>query len=591
MPVLARWITRSRDWHKGPANPVKSLSVQAVESAPTALRSSFETLVAHLFACLFVAENSGSSRSPKTLMLQAAVLLGLPPMLMTLALIPAYNGMMPFLTLRSFWGQVQDHVVFVTYSGTVVGVAALLKWEGFFPTLLDVRILGLLPLSKTKFFAAKVLAAGIFLGAFLTGSNLAAAIVFPGIAGAPSVPRHIAAHALSVGLAGCFTGASCLALLSAVVLLPGRLARHIGSIVQGLLLTALLLMLFLSPLAGLLPEALLASHSKLIFSLPPFWFAGLYEVLLRGTIVSAAFVPLARLAVIGTGISVVALAMLYPLAYRRRSAEMLEGETPTHVSGDFAARATLARIVAQEPLAAASFHLLRETIFRVPRLRLGVLLATCAGMAVAIFVVAAPTPLATPPYLIVRDLHPVSILTVVLLFIIGSIYLAVGNALEPRARWIFTTTIGTFHPQIGVGLRRWVMLVLSGFAMAGLGLIAALTAVSTRWEWLRGGVMLFALCALLTEVLFRAFREIPFTANRLRQDHLVSTMVTVAVGLPCFLWCVKQVEPSVMDSWMVLVAFVVLIGVLIYGLQRYVTQTPDDIREDEDEDPFQRLRL
>ena len=72
--------------------PVASLSVQAAAAPlrPAPPHSPFRVLVTHLFACFFATETS--STPPTTLMLQMAVALGLPPILLTLALIRLTAG-------------------------------------------------------------------------------------------------------------------------------------------------------------------------------------------------------------------------------------------------------------------------------------------------------------------------------------------------------------------------------------------------------------------------------------------------------------------------------------------------------------------
>ncbi len=523
-------------------------------------------------------------------MLQMAVALGLPPILLTLALIPSYSGLMPFLVKRVFWLQVQDHFLFVVYSSAVVGVVALLKWEGFFPTLLDVRVLSLLPISARRLFAAKVIAAAAFIGAFLLGADLPASIFLPGMAGAHSVPRHILAHVLAVALAGLFTVTSALALMSFAALLPGRLGRILAGLLQGTMIAVLLLLLFLSPLLATSSQAVIVSGFAL--RLPPFWFVGVYDSLLKLDPKSYLFAPLARAGLTATAASTLALGVLYPLAYRRKVRSLLEGESggrATSPALSWLPRGLLKRYLPR-PTQAASFHLIAQTLFRIQRFRVSFLVACCAGMAIAITMVASFRSIPVYPFLRAAHLRPVSTATTMLLVVLASIYLCLGSELEPRASWIFDSIIGRWDAGISSGVRRAV-LPLS--AAIGLGTVAIMSLLRPfqPMAFLRGSAILLGLCLALTAG-FYFFHTVPFTADPLRRRNMAVPVLIYTVGvLPVLLILLERVEEALAESWSGVFWWLCCSVALVYAVRRqtagpHIAATPES-----EEDPFQRLRL
>jgi hypothetical protein len=574
----------------GNAPAVASLSVQAATTPlrSTRPRSPFRVLVTHLFACFFATETS--STPPTTLMLQMSVALGLPPILLTLALIPSYSGMMPFLVRRTFWLQVQDHFIFVVYSCAVVGIVALLKWEGFFPTLLDVRVLSLLPISPRRLFAAKVVAAAAFIGAFMAGANLPASIFLPGMAGSHSVPLHIVAQVLAVSLAGLFTVTSALALMSMAALVPGRTGRIFGSLLQGAMIAVLLLLLFLSPLLATSSQPVITSGFAL--RLPPFWFVGIYDSLLNAAPESHLFAPLAQLALIATAASTFALAVLYPLAYRRKVRSLLEGESGARVQAaprEWLPRGMMSRYLGK-PTQAASFHLISQTLFRIQRFRVSFLVACCAGAAIAITMVAKFESIPVYPFLRPSHLRPVSIATTLLLVALASVYLSLGSELEPRAAWIFETTVGRWDAGISSGVRRAVLPLCCAVAMFTLVFISVFAPVGPGL-FVRESATLLGLCLALTAA-FYFFLTIPFTVDPLRSRNMaVPVLIYTVCVLPVLLTLLERIEESVVESWGLVGlwlggAIAVTVMVKRQTAAPHVAATPEAA-----EDPFQRLRL
>ncbi|HEX6773551.1 MAG TPA: hypothetical protein VF126_16075 [Acidobacteriaceae bacterium] len=367
-------------------------------------------LVRHFFSCFFANEHPDSVFGPATLALQLAASLGVPPALMVLCLIPSYYGLDPWGIPRTPWLQAQDHFDFITYACTVVGMVAVLTWERFLPTLLEARVLGSLPIPRRLLFFGKLLAMALFLGTFLIGSSLPAAVLIVGFANSHQVKRHFATHLLALGLFGCFTATSCLALLSITAMFPAGVRRTAVPLLQAALIACLLLSLFFSPTMAPSLQALVTSHSRILLWMPAAWFTGIYEFVLHTTSIGRAFAGLATFAIAATLVSSAAFLLLYPLAYRTRAASLLEGEgtKPIRVHRRIPSRSTLLAPYLPLPTQRAAFYFVGQTLLRVQHFRALSIFASCAAFALTATIMAKLRIVAVYPYLRISSHFPVT---------------------------------------------------------------------------------------------------------------------------------------------------------------------------------------
>src|SRR5262249_32644521 len=117
---------------------------------------------------------------------------------------------------------------------------------------------------------------------------------------------------------------------------------------------------------------------------PPFWFLGIYERLLIGPSAPAVFDEFARLGCYALLLMVACAVLTYPLAYRRRVRQLIEGgravEAPRHTAAPF--RRILQATIVRLPGQRAIFHFISQTILRAQRQR--VMLAMYGGLGVAL---------------------------------------------------------------------------------------------------------------------------------------------------------------------------------------------------------------
>jgi hypothetical protein len=125
------------------------------------------------------------------------------------------------------------------------------------------------------------------------------------------------------------------------------------------------------------------SHSAFVLYFPPFWFLGIYQRLMEGPSALPIYPQLAQTGCTATLWAMAVAIVSYPLAYWRRSRELIEGSgtrdtrsliaTPIHRI----LHATLSRI----PVSRAVFHFISQTLLRLQRYRIYLTLYSGMGLA------------------------------------------------------------------------------------------------------------------------------------------------------------------------------------------------------------------
>ena len=305
--------------------PVLSLGVQAEAVAAHRQQSQFEVLVRHLLYRFFHNELLASDDETKRVM-QISYAVALPGLLVALFLFPAYHGFPPYPLHRPFWSQAADHYFYVMYSFIVMGAATVYEWDLLFPDLLDIFVLSPLPIPRRRLFFARVLALTIFLMLVLLGTSALGTIFLPLVAEQSNFPRHLFSHAVAVTMSGAFaaTYLSCTSGLATQygwrTHLPTNHSSASGRIHHA------------SPhdpaaLSNPFPiaQGFLTSGSPTIRYFPPFWFLGIYERLLAGPSAAPVFDELARIGFYALFVMLACTLLTYPLAYRRRVRQLIEG--------------------------------------------------------------------------------------------------------------------------------------------------------------------------------------------------------------------------------------------------------------------------
>src|SRR6185437_12740086 len=357
-------------------------------------RSQFSHLVRHFLERFFNHETASPAGDARMRLILIAFVTGLPPFMVAIYLWPVYHAFIAVpqkhhvslvLGPPSYWVQVNHHFFFVLYSFVALGIATVFEWDLFLPDLLDLLVLNSLPIPARRLFFARAAAIAVLVGGFLFDANLLATAALPEAIDPPSLPRFLAGHVIAVAAGGLFAAAFVLASQGLLIFVFGeRWFRKFSLLVQGSILAILLLMLLLFPVYSGATPVLVHSHSFAARCFPPLWFLGIYQRLMEGPSALPAYTQLARIGYLATLGTIAFAVVIYPLAYRRRIHSLVEG------ANSRSARNRLARplhrllhvFVVPRPVHRAVFHFIGQTLLRVPRYRIYLVLYGSVGFAV-----------------------------------------------------------------------------------------------------------------------------------------------------------------------------------------------------------------
>ena len=438
---------------------VLSLHVLAGMDAPVrAQQSQWAILVHHFLDRFFNNEMASSDDEGKTRLIQVACATGLPGWVAAMYLWPVYHDI--FRLHRPYWAQVGDHYFFVVYSMVVMGIIVVFEWDLFFPDLLDIFVLSSLPIKRRTLFLARVATVCIFVIGFLLIANFLSTLALPAAIDPPSASRFLAAHISAVAASGIFAAATILAVQGFLLTVLGaRGFRKISLVLQATFITALLMILFLMPvLSGALPVFMRSGHSYVLY-FPPFWFLGMYQRILEGSSALPIYSTLAQAGCKGTlAMSAVAV-FFYPLAYWRRTRELIEGSATRDTRNTLAApfnlilHVTLVRI----PVRRAVFHFISQTLFRVQRYR--IYLVMYAGLCISL-IAATVLRMQVEQGKIRLEFSAEGMraaIPMAAFLIIAGLRVAFVSPGDPRGRWIFRVVKGRPEWEQLAAAKTWIL--------------------------------------------------------------------------------------------------------------------------------------
>ena len=437
------------------------------------------------------------------------------------------------------WGAIEDHYLFVLISFVVMGAVSIFEWEMLFPDRLDFLILSPLSLKPMQMLGAKAAALIGFLSLFLVGSNLFGTVMLPAISKGDFF-RQMFAHGTAVLLAGVFAALFFLALGGVLLcVLDAAQFRVASPIVQ--MFSVMVLVLFMLHYAknGDSMQALLSEPLGMARWMPPLWFLGMYERLLRGDAAPAFAQEMTRYAVCGTVTAAVVVLLTYPMAWARMRKMTIEGGSGRRGKPS----RWLARLVhgvIRRPEERAVFHFIGQTIARNNRYQ--VYLAMYCGTGLALTLACAVTFHVNggniQPALDDKGLH--AMMPLLLFWVIAGLRTAFAFPLNLSARWVFRIT-GVNIGDCAAAARRWVLL-------CALGVMCCLVAALALAGWdvrhlLVQAVCGLCLCILLTDGFFFAQESVPFNRPRMPGRSNFALMLTLYVGVfPPFIFSVIFME-------------------------------------------------
>jgi hypothetical protein len=490
---------------------------------------------------------------------------------------------------RTLWGSIEDQYFFVLFSFVVMGAVAIFEWEMLFPDRLDFLVLSPLSLKPMQMLGAKAAALIGFFALFLVGCNCFGMLILPAVSKGDFF-RQVFAHGVAVMLAGMFSALLFLAVGGVLLcVLNAAQFRVVSPVIQMLSVMTLLLLLLHYAKTGDSIQALLTEPLGMARWMPPVWFLGVYEQLLRGDAAPAFAREMTRYAVRGTvAVAVVAL-LMYPMAWARMRKLAVEGGSRRRGQPS----RWLARLVhgvVRHPGERAVFHFIGQTIARNNRYQvyLAMYCGTGLALAVACAVGFRVNGGRIQPALSDEGLH--AVMPLLLFWVIAGLRTAFAFPLNLPAGWIFRVT-GVNLSECAAAARRWVLWSAVGVMYCIIGPL-----VLAGWDvrhLLVQAVCGLCLCILLTDGFFFVQQGVPFNRPRMPGRTSFALMLTLYVGVfPPFIFAVIYME-RVMEKNLLKLVLLGVATIAIHAVLDLLRRGSEEIEEEMEgyEGEFQLLGL
>lgn len=507
--------------------PLNAQAARGEMRAPE--RSQFAHLLIHFLERFFRHEAASPDGDAKSRLVLIACSAGLPPFMVAIYLWPVYHPLWPPGAGRPpYWVQVNHHFFFVVYAFVSMGIATVFEWDLFFPDLLDLFVLGPLPIAQKRIFRARVAAIAVFVGGFLFDANFLPPLVLPAATDPPNLLRFLAGHVVAVFGSAFFAAAFILALQSVLLGLFGeQLFRRFSLLAQGFAIAGLLVLLLLFPVYSGVVPALLENRSVYAFALPPFWFLGIYQSLFEGASAPPVYAQLAGIGCAATLIATLLVVLAYPFAYMRQVRQLIEGpgakSTRRHMRLplDWLLHFTLVRA----PVRRAVFHFIGQTISRVTRYRIYLVLYGGVGLSVVVATVLRFTSDHGLVRMAVSGEGIRAAVGIVAFWTIASLRIAFVSPGNRRGSWIFRIVHGKPAPfraaiEQLLAAKAWVLLAALSVTFTACLAFQFIAPPELRpWPAVAAQLLVAAgMCLLLTDIFFLNVREIAFTGERPRAE-------------------------------------------------------------------------
>src|SRR5579863_432158 len=570
-------------------------------------RTQFAHLLRLFLERFFNHETASPDGDSKARVVLIAFAAGLPPVMVAMYLWPIYH---PFIGWPpgkhpapppSYWLQVSHHFFFVIYSFVAIGIATVFEWDLLFPDLLDLFVLGPLPIPRMRIFFARVAAISLFVGGFLLDTNCMAPIVLLVATDPPSVTRFFAGHIAAVVFSGLFAAAFLLAIEGILLASLGeRLFRKVSLAAQGVAIAALLVLLLLFPVFSAVVPPLLQAGNRFAYLFPPFWFLGIYQRLMEGPAALPIYARLAQIGCAATLLAVLLAILAYPLAYARKVRELIIG--PGAVSPRRRASAPLERILngtlVQSPVRRAVFHFISQTILRVPRYRIYLVLYGGVGLSLVTATVLRFSIAHGHVRAYVSADGIRAVVPIIAFWIMAGLRMAFVSPGNQRGSWVFSIVHGKpAHLPAAVqqqfAASQWAFFICAVITLAFTAFFQAISPpeLHTRTAIAALDLVAVGLCLLLADIFFLNVLTIPFTGELTRdQPNLALSIMKYYFCFPIVIALSAAADFCIESrAWHSLAAIAVIAGLhlLLRARRRRILREHCDLPAlEDDEDDF-----
>jgi hypothetical protein len=474
------------------------------------------------------------------------------------------------------WLAMHDQYFFVMTSFVVMGAVSIFEWEMLFPDRLDFLVLSPLSVKPLQMLAAKAAALIAFLTLFLVACNAFGIVMLPAVSKGDFF-RQIYAHAVAVLMAGTFAALLILALGGVLLcVLNAARFRMVAPILQMLAVMALALLVLHYLIFGDAMLGLLSPPFRIARWMPPVWFLGVYQVMLRGNAAPAFAHPAAQCALRATAASAAIAVLTYPLAWARMRKLAVEGTSQKRPQPS-RLLARLIHTLVRRPGERAVFHFIGQTIARNNRYQ--VYLAMYYGTGLALAIACAVTFRLNhgilQPGLSYPGLH--ALLPLMLFWIIAGLRVTFAFPQNLAAGWVFRIT-GVYSGECAAAARKWVLLCATALTCC---IVAALKAAG--WDARHLLVQaVFGVCIsiLLTDGFFFSQNTVPFNQPRMPGKTSFPLMLSLYLGVfPLFIGLTVTAEMQI-EKHPAKLLLLALVTIAIHTVLNLLRRGPGEVEEE-----------
>ena len=251
-------------------------------------------------------------------------------------------------------------------------------------------------------------------------------------------------------------------------------------------------------------------------------------------------------------------ALAYPFAYLRRVRQLVVGPG-THDTRTWAARplhSLLHATLVRPPVRRAVFHFISQTLLRVQRYRIYLVLYGGVGLSVLVASVLRLTVTRGQVELEISADGVRAAIAIAAFWTVAGLRMAFVSPGNRQGSWVFRIVHGR-PPRLSTALHQlqaaklWVLLWAAVITF-GVGLVLRALAppeLRTGSAAASLGILAAALCLLLTDLLFLSVNTVAFTGEPAReQPNLAMTLLKYFTFLPILVWIPVATEPWIEAS-------------------------------------------
>jgi hypothetical protein len=310
-------------------------------------------------------------------------------------------------------------------------------------------------------------------------------------------------------------------------------------------------------LSGAVP-IFLQSRSRFVLYCPPFWFLGVYQRLLEGPSALPIYTHLAQTGFVALLITIAVATLAYPIAYVRRVRQLVVGPG-THDTRSTAVRplhGLLHATLLRSPVRRAVFHFISQSLFRVQRYRIYLVLYGGVGLSVLAASVLRLTVEHDQVRMEISADGVRAAIGIAAFWIIAGLRMAFVSPGNQQGSWAFRIVHGR-PPHFLAAMQQlqaakvWALLWA---AIVTLAICVALQIFAPQelrtWPATASLLLIVAgMYLLLTDVLFLNVKIVAFTGEKVReQPNLAMTVLKYFMFFPVIVWLPMASEPWIEAS-------------------------------------------